>query len=84
MSISTPYGISYLIHGHNGYNGIERIPHVHVRCQGKTVSISLQNCNILAGHGQLDRNKERDVLEWVYYHKNELLEEWDEKSDPYR
>lgn len=84
MAISTPYGISYLIHGHNGYNGSERIPHVHVRCQGKQISVSLQGGNIIAGYGQLDRNKEREVLDWVNSHMSELWEEWHEKSDPYR
>lgn len=84
MSISTPYGISYNIHGHNGYNGSERIPHVHIMCQGRRISVSLQDGSIIAGSGQLDRNKEREVLNWVSSHLYELKAEWDSKSDPYK
>ena len=82
--VSTPYGISYNIHGHNGQNGIERIPHCHVMCQGCRISVSLQNGSIIAGHGQLDRNKEREVLNWVSSNLYSLRAEWDEKSDPYK
>ena len=84
MSISTPYGISYNIHGHNGYNGSERIPHVHVTCQGKRISVSLQNGYIIAGAGQLDRNKEKEVLAWVSSNMSALWREWESKSDPYK
>ena len=84
MSISTPYGISYNIHGHNGYNGIERIPHVHVMCQGCRISLSLLDGDIIAGHGQLDRNKEREVVNWVKSNLYALQREWDSKSDPSR
>lgn len=84
MSIPTPYGISYNIHGHNGCNGPERIPHVHIMCQGKRISVSLQDGQIIVGAGDLDRNKERDVLNWVRENLYDLNKEWDEKSDPYR
>ena len=57
--LSTPYGISYNIHGHNGENGIERIPHCHIMCQGCRISVSLEDASIIVGSGQLDRNKKR-------------------------
>ena len=82
--VSTPYGISYNIHGHNGENGPERMPHVHIMCQGCRISVSLIDCSIIVGAGQLDRNKEREVLEWVSYNISDLRDEWEEKSDPYR
>lgn len=82
--VSTPYGISYTIHGHNGENGIERTPHCHVMCQGCRISISLQDGSIIAGAGQLDRNKEREVLDWASRNLYDLRREWDEKSDPSR
>ena len=80
--LTTPYGISYNIHGHNGENGPERIPHCHIMCQGYRISVSLLDGTIIVGAGQLDRNKEREVLDWVNRHLYELKEEWDEKSDP--
>ena len=82
--IPTPYGISYKIHGHNGENGIERIPHCHVMCQGYRISISLNDGSIIAGSGQIDRNKEREILAWISSNLYELRKEWDEKSDPHR
>ena len=82
--VSTPYGISYNIHGHNGENGIERIPHCHVMCQGYRISISLLDGSIIAGAGSLDRNKEREVLDWARSNLYSLKQEWDEKSDPYK
>lgn len=84
MSISTPYGMSYSIHGHNGYQGSERIPHVHIKCQGERISVSLQDGSIIVGQGDLDRNKEKEVLEWVRSHMSELWDEWQQKSDPYK
>lgn len=80
--LTTPYGISYNIHGHNGYQGSERIPHVHIMCQGCRISVSLEDCSIIVGEGQMDRNKEKEVLRWVSDNLYELKEEWKEKSDP--
>ena len=51
-------------------------------CQGYRISVSLLDGTIIVGAGQLDRNKEREVLDWVNRHLYELKEEWDEKSDP--
>ena len=82
--VSTPYGISYNIHGHNGENGIERIPHCHVTCQGKRISILLQDGSIIVGHGQLDQNKEREVLNWVSSNLYALRAKWEEKSDSFK
>ena len=81
---STPYGVSYMIHGHNGYNGIERIPHVHVRWQGNDVSVSLQDGHIIAGERNLDHNQVRQVKDWVKSNMYDLNREWESKSDPYR
>lgn len=81
---STPYGVSYMIHGHNGYNGIERIPHVHVRWQGKEVSVSLQDGHIIAGERNLDHNQVRQVKDWVNSNMYDLKREWESKSDSYR
>lgn len=80
--ISTPYGINYNIHGHNGKRGIERIPHCHIMCHGCRITVSLLDKFIIVGAGQLDRNKEIEILEWVSDNLHELIEEWDEKSDP--
>ena len=82
--IRTPDGVSYNIHGHNGCNGSERIPHVHIMCQGKRISVSLQTGRIIAGAGSMDRNKEALVLEWVQDNLYELNREWESKSDEHR
>ena len=83
-SIKTPSGFSYNIHGHNGMNGSERIPHVHVLCQGKRVSLSLLNGEYLAGEDDLGRNKSKEVQEWVLRNLSALMEEWNSKDDPNR
>lgn len=53
-------------------------------CQGCRISISLNDGSIIAGSGQIDRNKEREILAWVSSNLYELRKEWDEKSDPHR
>ena len=75
-SIKTPSGFSYNIHGHNGMNGSERIPHVHV--------LWLLNGEYLAGEDDLDRNKSKEVQEWVLRNLSALMEEWNSKDDPNR
>ena len=81
---STPQWMrSYLIHGHNGYQGSEREPHVQVNVGGNTASVSLRTCQYIVGGSNIPHNYQKDVLEWVRDHRSELMREWEEKSNPY-
>jgi len=82
--VRTPDNVSYTIHGHNGCNGSERLPHVHVRWHGKEVSVSLLDGSIIVGARNLDHGDDRKVEDWVRSNLYELNEEWKSKSDPNR
>lgn len=74
---------AYLIHGHNGFQGAERIPHVQIRVSGGWASVSLQNCQYIVGEECIPRNRRRDVLDWVRDNLSDLWSEWKSKSNPY-
>ena len=80
---STPQWMrSYLIHGHNGYQGSEREPHVQVNVGGNTASVSLRTCDYIVGEDNIPRNRRKDVLEWVRDNLSDLWKEWESKSNP--
>lgn len=74
---------SYLIHGHNGNNGSERIPHVHVDVSGKSASVDIESGQYIVGKDNIPRNRQEDVLAWVRDNRNALMEEWNSKSNPW-
>ena len=75
--IKAPDGMRYLIHGHDGNDGKEREPHVHIDCGGYMVSIAIRTGEIIAGG--LERDKQRKANDWVRENRYELLEEWNQK-----
>ena len=80
-SIPKPDGMRYLIHGHDGYNGTERTPHVAISWGGSEMAVSLLDGKKIKGG--LERNKEIKALEWVNEHLSELYQEWKNKSNNY-
>ena len=55
--------------------GGHNIPHVHARIGNKNVSISLIDCQVLAGNIPLKNQKQ--AVKWVKEHKSELQLEWE-------
>lgn len=83
MKLRTPSWMSfYRIHGHNGNQGSERYPHVHVNVGGYEASVNLDTCDYQSGRENIPRNRQRDVLDWVRENQTDLLREWDAKSNP--
>ncbi len=70
----------YLIHGHDGSNGSERVPHVHVYVGDGEASVSIEDASYLRNSG-IPHNRYYDVLEWVRDHRYELKDEWNSKSN---
>lgn len=80
---STPQWMRwYKIHGHNGNQGPERFPHVHVNVGGEEASVNIDTCQYIAGENSIPHNHRQDVLKWVRDNQYELKEEWDSKSNP--
>ena len=50
-------------------------PHFHASCQGKKISISIADLEILDGF--LPNNALRRVLRWAELHKDEIQAAWD-------
>ena len=73
----------YHIHGHNGYQGSERCPHVHVNVGGGEASVNIETCRYIAGESNIPRNYRQDVLDWVESNQYDLKREWESKSNPY-
>ena len=82
MAYTPQWMKNYLIHGHNGNQGSERYPHVHVRVGGGDASVNIETCAFIHTGG-IPRNRERDVLDWVRDNRYDLMREWDSKSNPY-
>lgn len=74
---------SYLIHGHNGNQGSERLPHVHVNVGGYEASLNIETGEYIAGESYIPRNYRRDVQDWVRSNRYDLMREWESKSNPY-
>lgn len=50
-------------------------PHIHVRYQGKKVSISIEDGALLAG--DFPPKQLRLVLAWIDIHQDELMADWE-------
>lgn len=50
-------------------------PHIHARYQGKSVSVSIENGEILAG--DIPSKQKRLIQAWIDIHKEELLADWE-------
>ena len=61
------------------------LPHIHVRYQGSSASISIDDGELLAG--DLPKRQMRMVQVWIDLHKDELLADWElakEGTEPFR
>ena len=80
---STPQWMKwYSIHGHNGCNGQERIPHVHVKVGDGEASVCISDGRYLKGEANIPHNRRSDVQDWVRSNSYSLQSEWDSKSNP--
>ena len=56
-------------------NRQHRLPHIHVRFQGREVVLSIPNGDVL--EGEIRRNKLKLVQAWVEIHQDELMADWE-------
>lgn len=75
-----PYGIHYQIHSHNGLQGPERIPHVHIKGKGCEVKYSLIDASYI--EGSFNGADESSISRWVRDNLYDLKIEWDRADDP--
>lgn len=72
-TISMFYGI--LIYMFYNDNAKHHLPHIHVRYQGNTASISLQDGDVLDGF--LPRKQLKLIQAWIELHLEELTINWE-------
>jgi len=56
-------------------NRQHRLPHIHVRFQGREVVLSIPNGDVL--EGEIRGNKLKLVQAWVEIHQDELMADWE-------
>ncbi|MBS1257331.1 MAG: hypothetical protein MAG551_00373 [Candidatus Scalindua arabica] len=81
--ISMFYGIVVAIYYED--TGRHNKPQIHVRCQGKKASISIEDGTVLAG--KFPPKQLRMVLAWIDIHKDELIADWESAAtgeEPFR
>ena len=81
--VGKPFGVTgLLIHGPKGQTGDECIPHCHVGCLGRNITISFENGDIkvIKGHGLLDCTKEDEIVEWVKTNLSSFCKIWKDHS----
>lgn len=72
-TISMFYGILVSIYNENARQ--HNTPHVHVRYQGKSASLAIEDGVLLAG--DFPGRQLRMVQVWMDIHKDELLADWE-------
>lgn len=75
-----PYGITYHVDSHNGYQGREHEPHVRIYGKGCDVKYSVRTGRYM--EGKFDGASQKDIERWVSKHLSELWNEWKESDDP--
>lgn len=75
-----PYGVHYQVHSHNGLNGREHEPHVHIAGKGCDVKYSIVSGRFI--EGKFGSASERDIEHWVNNHLKELMQAWNDADDP--
>lgn len=81
MSISTPSGISYKVHGLYTSNKNAEIPHVHVIYQGRSASISLKDVSYLIGADSFEQYKNIKLGFWKFIYSPERMGYYKRKKD---
>ncbi len=72
-SISAFYGI--IIYMYFMDNRQHKSPHIHVKCQGQEVVVSIPNGDIL--EGSIPSSKMKLLQAWIEIHKDELMADWE-------
>jgi hypothetical protein len=72
-TISMFYGIIVSMYFEIGEK--HRLPHIHIRYQGKKASVAIEDGGLLAG--DIPARQLRMVQVWIDLHKEELLADWE-------
>lgn len=71
--ISTFYGLIVLMYYMD--NKQHKLPHIHVRYQGKEAVLAVPDGEVL--EGSLPPNKMKIIQAWIELHKDELMADWE-------